>query len=249
MKVTFMHHSSFCVEWKDKAFIFDYFRGERIPEFTFQGEMPEFPADKEIYVFASHKHRDHFDMEIFRWKDKYPKMQYILPKDIKLSDNYLLKHGILPAVRESMHFMKNIDTLSLDGVEIKTFPSTDEGVAFLVEWEGKRFFHAGDLHWWHWQESDGIVNQYQEKTYKRQIDKLAEYDLDAAFVVLDERLGDAMFWGIDYFMRHVCAKYVFPMHLWQNYDLIRQYKSSEGTEEFCHRIVDVTGENQVWTGL
>ncbi len=33
---------------------------------------------------------------------------------------------------------------------IRAYGSTDLGVSFYVEAEGKRFFHAGDLNDWHW---------------------------------------------------------------------------------------------------
>lgn len=246
MKVTFIHHSCFCVEIKDKVFIFDYFRGNRIPGFSFQGVLPEFSREQKIYVFASHQHRDHFDMEIFEWRKTYPDIQYIFPKEIRLSDNYLTKNGIDPKVKEQIHYMKANSSLSLDGIEVETFLSTDEGVAYLVTYEGKTIYHAGDLHWWHWEEEEEVFNQYQEKTYKRQIDKLDGRKLDVAFVVIDQRLEQAVFWGIDYFMNHVNAAHVIPMHLWQNYGLIAQYKSLPQTESFRERILDVTEENQVF---
>lgn len=246
MKVTFIHHSSFCVELADKVFVFDYFRGDRIPEFSFGGKMPEFPRDQEIYIFASHKHRDHFDLEIFTWQEKYPKIRYILPKDIKLSDNYLAKNGIDPKVKERICHMKANTSLELEGLQIETLPSTDEGVAFLVTYQGKTIYHAGDLNWWHWEGEEEIFNQYQEKTYKRQIDKLAGRKIDLAFVVMDKRLSQAVFWGVDYFMEHAEADCVIPMHLWQDYGLISEYKERKEAADIRERILDVTGENQVF---
>lgn len=246
MKVTFIHHSSFCVELGTKVFVFDYFRGGRIPEFSFEGNMPKFSRDQEIYVFASHQHRDHFDLDILSWQEKYPKIRYIFPKEIKLSDNYLIKNGIDPKVKEQIYHMKANTSLDLEGIRIETLPSTDEGVAFLVTNQGKTIYHAGDLNWWHWEGEEDLFNQYQEKTYKRQIDKLAGRHIDLAFVVVDKRLGQAVFWGLDYFMEHVEADCVIPMHLWQDYGLVTECKSREGAAGFQERILSVTGENQVF---
>ncbi len=246
MRVTFIHHSSFCVELADKVFIFDYFRGSRIPEFSFGGKLPEFPRDQELYVFASHQHRDHFDLEILRWQEKYPKVRYIFPKEIKLSDNYLTKNGINPKVKEQIYHMKANTSLELEGLRIETLPSTDEGVAFLVTYQGKTIYHAGDLNWWHWEGEEELFNQYQEKTYKRQIDKLKGRRIDLAFVVVDQRLSQAVFWGLDYFMEHVDAGLVVPMHLWQDYSLIAACKEREAAAGFRERIFDVKGENQVF---
>lgn len=246
MRVTFIHHSSFCVEVEDKVFIFDYFKGDRIPDFEFRGKVPEFSKEQSIYVFASHRHQDHFDREVLSWQEKYPNIQYIFPKEIKFSDNYLIKKGIDPKVKERIHSMKANSSMSLDGIKIETLMSTDEGVAFLITYAGKTIYHAGDLHWWHWEGEEEIFNEYQEKTYKRQIDKLKNRKLDVAFVVIDQRLEKAVFWGIDYFMNHVDAAHVIPMHLWQNYGLIAQYKSLPQTQAFSKRILDVNEENQVF---
>lgn len=246
MKVTFIHHSSFCVEMADKVFLFDYFRGDRVPGITFHGKLPEFDPAKSIYVFASHKHPDHFDLEILTWKNKYPDIRYIFPKEIKFSDSYLIRHGIDPSVKEQINYIKPGSVLNLDGVKTEALLSTDSGVAFLISYAGKTIYHAGDLHWWHWEGEEASFNEYQEKTYKQEIDKLKDRKLELAFVVLDPRLEGAKFWGMDYFMHHVAAKHVIPMHLWQNYGMIEEYKSLPESRPFRERIPEVTGENQIF---
>lgn len=245
MKITFIHHSSFCVELEDKVFIFDYFNGNKIPEFSFQGKLPELDPEKIIYVFASHQHRDHFDMEIFSWREKYPDIRYIFPKEMRFSDNYLKKHGVDLSVKEQIYYMKPNTSLNLEDIHIETLLSTDTGVAFLVTCAEKTIYHAGDLHWWHWEGEEQVFLQYQERIYKAQIDKLKDRNVDVAFVVLDSRLSHGIFWGIDYFLNHVNASYVIPMHLWQKYSLIEQYKKMPQTQAFRERIIDIYEENQV----
>ena len=66
MKVIFVHHSCFVVEMEDVVLIFDYFEGNRVTGYTFTGVLPVFDKDKSIYFFASHKHQDHFDMNILK---------------------------------------------------------------------------------------------------------------------------------------------------------------------------------------
>lgn len=68
MKVIFVHHSCFVVEMEDVVLIFDYFEGNRVTGYTFTGVLPVFDKDKSIYFFASHKHQDHFDMNILNWQ-------------------------------------------------------------------------------------------------------------------------------------------------------------------------------------
>ena len=58
MNVTYIQHSGFSVDFADMMLVFDYWMGEiTIPE------------DKPVYVFVSHAHHDHFNEEIFEWKE------------------------------------------------------------------------------------------------------------------------------------------------------------------------------------
>lgn len=85
MQVIFIHHSCFLVEVDDLVLIFDYFGGDRVNGFHFTGKIPDYAPDTKIYMFASHKHQDHFDMDILRWSEKYTNIHYILSKDIRIS--------------------------------------------------------------------------------------------------------------------------------------------------------------------
>ena len=71
MQIIFIHHSCFLVEVDDKVLIFDYFDGNKLNGYTFTGKIPEYEPDTKIYMFASHSHKDHYDMDILRWAEKY----------------------------------------------------------------------------------------------------------------------------------------------------------------------------------
>ncbi|MDY6243002.1 MAG: MBL fold metallo-hydrolase, partial [Lachnospiraceae bacterium] len=88
MQVIFIHHSCFLVEVDNKVLIFDYFDRNRVNGYTFHGKIPTYEPDTPIYMFASHSHTDHFDMDILRWADQYPNIHYILSKDIRISPNF-----------------------------------------------------------------------------------------------------------------------------------------------------------------
>ena len=72
MKITYIHHSAFLVETESAYLLFDYF----------QRKLPEFSEEKPLYVFASHRHPDHFSKVIFELEEKHPKIHYILAFDI-----------------------------------------------------------------------------------------------------------------------------------------------------------------------
>ena len=71
MRVTFIGHSGFLVETATAYFLFDYFHGG----------IPALDRDKPLVVFASHKHRDHYNPEIFNLFEDYPWVCFVLDKD------------------------------------------------------------------------------------------------------------------------------------------------------------------------
>ena len=67
MKITYIHHSSFLAELERLYLLFDYIKGP----------LPELLPDKELLVFVSHRHEDHFSQNIWTLADKHPKIRYI----------------------------------------------------------------------------------------------------------------------------------------------------------------------------
>ena len=164
MQVIFIHHSCFLVEVDDLVLIFDYFGGDRVNGFHFTGKIPDYAPDTKIYMFASHKHQDHFDMDILRWSEKYTNVHYILSKDIRISPHFLQKHGIDPGVRKKVTFVSANNHYEVDDLKIQTLLSTDAGVAFYVNVRGVSIFHAGDLNDWKMEHVGELINGKQERT-------------------------------------------------------------------------------------
>ena len=44
---------------------------------------------------------------------------------------------------------------------------------------------------------------------------------------------------MDYFLSHIDAGYVFPMHLWEQYSVIAQYKERKESREWRERIMEI----------
>ena len=188
MQVIFIHHSCFLVEVDDLVLIFDYFGGDRVNGFHFTGKIPDYAPDTKIYMFASHKHQDHFDMDILRWSEKYTNVHYILSKDIRISPHFLQKHGIDPGVRKKVTFVSANNHYEVDDLKIQTLLSTDAGVAFYVNVRGVSIFHAGDLNDWKMEHVGELINGKQERTFRHEIRKLADKPVNFAFVPMDPRL-------------------------------------------------------------
>lgn len=202
MQITYIKHSGFLVELENHILLFDYF----------EGEIPELSEQKEIYIFASHSHQDHFNRDILKLKEQYPNARYIFPKDIKIPKSER---------KDFMFFLKKRDSIEVSDMKITSFRSTDEGVAFLVECEGKCIYHAGDLNWWHWEEEGEAYNRKMRGDYQKEISDLAALNqkMDVAFVVLDPRQEEQYYWGLEYFALHTQVDHIVPMHMWEEYQI------------------------------
>lgn len=246
MKIIYIHHSTFCVEIDGKVLVFDYYGGKGLPSCEYHGKMPEYPEDTPVYVFASHSHRDHFDAEVLRWSGRYRHIHYFFAKEVKkkLGNSMLKRLGFDETIKDKITYVRPKEKHEMEGVEVETLVSTDSGVAFLVTVSGKRIFHAGDLNWWRWEGETESFNLYQEATYKRQIDLLADRKPDVSFVVVDPRQEQNKFLGMDYFIQQVPTGYVIPMHLWKQYGLIKEYCGRAEHEQDRQRILLFEQENQ-----
>ena len=133
----------------------------------------------------------------------------------------------------------------LPGIAVETLPSTDEGVAFVVTAEGRTIYHAGDLHWWHWEGEDKAWNRNMEVNFKRYLVPLEGRTLDLAMVPLDPRLEGAADWGLTYFLEHTDPRRVLPMHQWGDFALTERFLARH--PQWADRVVPITAEGQQFT--
>ena len=246
MQVIFIHHSCFLVELDDKVLIFDYFDGNKVEGMHFTGKLPSYEPDTKIYMFASHSHKDHYDMDILRLTDKYPNIHYVFSKDIRISPHFLLKHGIDPAVRDRVTFVSPDNTYHVDDLDIMTLRSTDAGVAFYVTSNGVSLFHAGDLNDWEWDGAGDLINGRVRRAFRHEIKKLSEKPINVAFFPMDPKLMEYQFKGFDFFLQNTAAEFVFPMHMWQDYSGIAEYKKRLSNKDMADRVIEIERENQTF---
>ena len=221
MQVIFIHHSCFLVEVDDLVLIFDYFGGDRVNGFHFTGKIPDYAPDTKIYMFASHKHQDHFDMDILRWSEKYTNVHYILSKDIRISPHFLQKHGIDPGVRKKVTFVSANNHYEVDDLKIQTLLSTDAGVAFYVNVRGVSIFHAGDLNNWHWsEESTEAEIRKANGDFLAEVKYLKEKapEIDLALFPVDRRMGKDYMKGAKQFIEQIKTTIFVPMHFSEDYE-------------------------------
>ncbi len=237
MQITYIYHSCFTIELEKSVFVFDYF----------QGTLPKFPVNKHIFFFASHKHQDHFNMDIFRKFQPPYHVTYILSNDIRLNEKYLERYGYSASIKEQIVSVSKNNSYDItDEMQLQTLKSTDAGVAFLINAENKRIYHAGDLNWWHWENESKTFLLHQKQVYEEQIKKLCDMPIDVAFIPLDYRLGESAELGMMYFLMTVNVKTVFPMHLWEHYDLVEKCCTKGKLAEYKDKIYTIEKENESW---
>lgn len=249
MKVTHLYHSGFYMELQRMAFLFDYYRGP----------LPKLNPAMPLFVFASHVHADHFSFSIFTEGvfRAHPHVRYVLSKDIrrKYNRNFFLRMGVSEEQYGRITFLKAEEEYRMGGecrtagerrtdagspcgeLSVRTLASTDAGVAFLVEAEGKRIYHAGDLNWWSFAGAPYEEERRMERDYKREAAKLSGIALDVACLPLDARQGERFYLGFDWFMRHVEVRRAFPMHNWGEPGAAERLLGMPCSEPYRDRII------------
>lgn len=219
MNITYIHHSGFLVETDRFYYVFDYENGD----------LPTLNIEKPIYVLSSHSHGDHYNEKIF-----------------SLLKSMGMKH-IKAILSDDIEIPEDINTLSVSpynsyelthNLKLITFKSTDLGVAFLIEDDGKLIYHAGDLNDWVWDDESEQYNKQMTIDYRHEIDLLSKQlnnrEIDVAFVVLDPRQEQDYARGICYYMENIPSKMVYPMHYWDQPAIIDKFLNDH--PQYIHQI-------------
>ena len=98
--------------------------------------------------------------------------------------------------------------------------STDVGISFLIDLQGIRLFHAGDLNNWHWSEEST-----PQEILKAEGDFLAEIKIlqqkaplvDVAMFPVDSRIGKDYMRGAEQFVERIKTTIFAPMHFSEDY--------------------------------
>ncbi|MBC8059656.1 MAG: MBL fold metallo-hydrolase [Clostridiaceae bacterium] len=218
-KIHYIYHSGFVIETQNYLLVFDYYKepGKSIENSLFPSLLlaETIKEKKEIFVFCSHSHGDHFNPVILDWESYNSEIKYILSKDIKTStkkSNYI--------------FMEEDNEKEISNLYIKAYGSTDIGISFLVKADNLIIFHAGDLNWWHWKEDSLEEQHLAELNFKIQIAKLKkEETIDIAFFPVDPRLEEFYHVGGQYFGEQLHPNLLIPMHFADNLLVTKEFSA------------------------
>lgn len=240
MKLTYIFHSCFAVETDACVLLFDYWMDPA-------GAIPSVLAvDKPLYVLASHFHEDHFNRAIFDWRGRRPDVTYLLSKDI-------LKHR--RARREEADAWLAKGAVWQDSrLKVTATGSTDSGVSWVVEADGRRLFHAGDLNNWYARfltddYAGGTVYspdfgrdinpEQEEKRYLgelKDIRKVAD-GFDVAMFPVDGRIGNGYTRGARQFIARFRVGLLVPMHFvasgFESAWRMKEFAEAQGVGFWC----------------
>ena len=232
MHITFLDHSGFLVETASAALLFDWWKGE----------LPAIAPGAPLYVFASHRHEDHFKPEIFSLDNGEREVYFVLGHDIKLSPRSLERWGLSPETAEKCFTLRSGQTCVLPCASVEALSSTDEGAAFLVTAGSQTVFHAGDLNWWHWKGEEKAWNNNMAANFKAYTEPLRGRKIDLAMLPRDPRLDDAGIWGPKHFLELADIRKFLPMHQWGNFEFTKKFL--EAHPVFADRTLPVERAGQ-----
>ncbi len=131
--VHYLNHSAYAIETTNHFLVFDYFHFLAPPDNSSLQNgriVPEQLDGKQIVVFVSHDHGDHYDTSIWNWQLVRPDIKYVL--------------GFKPDVSKPYEFIEPRQAKTIGEVRVSAIKSTDAGVGFLAEVDGIVVFHPGD---------------------------------------------------------------------------------------------------------
>lgn len=219
MELTYLYHSGFVVETNRCVLVFDYWMDPA----HVMDRLVNPCGDKHVYVFVSHFHSDHFNKQIFAWREANPRtaFTYLLSRDI------LDHHRATQEVADA--WMEKGDRWHDHTISVTATGSNDSGVSWVVEVEGKRLFHAGDLCNWYarffsdntpetiYSHELGIrVNPTEEeRRFLQELDDIREVcpTIDIAMFPEDGRIGNGYTLGARQLISRLRVKLLVPMHL------------------------------------
>ncbi len=218
MKLHYIYHSGFALETDTFTVLIDYYKdtSEADPGKGWVHDQL-LPDPRPLYVLASHFHPDHFNKEVLTWREKHPDIHYIFSRDI-------LKHR-RAAEQDALWLCKG-EKYQDDLLSIQAFGSTDVGISFLMEIEGRRVFHAGDLNNWHWSdESTPEEIREAEGDYLAELNLLYEAapELHLALFPVDPRIGTDYMRGARQFVEKIRTHVFVPMHFGEDYTGARAF--------------------------
>lgn len=193
VKITYLTRSGWLAETENHLLLFDYvpYDGKNYDAFV-QLEFDKAVKNrKNLFIFISHEHDDHFYLNLLNWSKKYADLEIVLGWKYQSS-------------QLGTHQLRGREDKMIRQINVAVHPSTDAGSAFLVTVDGITIYHAGD----HAQWSTSLKEDFTKETayIKGKASKI-----DIAFIPVESRRSHVMD-GAVAATKILNPEYVLPMH-------------------------------------
>lgn len=235
MKISYIGHSGYVIEWKDCYMLFDYY----------EGELPKFDREKKLYIFVSHHHHDHYNPKIFELAKDLKRIEFIISDDVHVKEetDFQVREKISYVCAGQKYELYDQEDRAL---KIETLRSTDEGVAFLIEYQNRRIYYAGDLNLWLWMGETEEYNRNMSKRFYDEMEHLKGVKIDLAFAPLDPRQEEYYSLGMEALLETAKVEYLFPMHFWKKPEIIEQFRIEKSSCLKDTTMFQVAVPGQTW---
>ncbi len=248
MKVTYIYHSCFLVETAECYYLFDYYKGA-LPALNTEKPLLVFVSHshQDHYnpaVFAMLRQMSMKKVGAILPNDikpkNYPEGWSLLAESGEDAGNVMNSGSRKPSLNASGTAARCCTDMNvMNGrifkvyhsreyelpyhTRIRTLLSTDSGVAFLLTCPEGTFYHAGDLNDWITEDTPDGERRQMTGSFRAALRPLEGLSIDHACLPLDPHLGGHYADGFLYFLKHIGAKKVYPMHFWDKPEIIAQF--------------------------
>ena len=255
-KGIYLGHSGFLLELESATLIFDWY----------QGEIPPLRGDKPVYIFASNINQDHFRPEIFGAVEQLPHAEIFIGYDHSISEVDTFLDGLPEKIQDHVSCFDGEARLYSENEEmlVSSIPATENGVAFIVEIEGKTIFHGGTLYlnqtaseeeyntWYKKMKTEQpelnvadyeMYLEHCEEEFGKCTEKIKGRVFDYAMLPLEPKHGDIGERTIKRYMQVAEYKTWSPMQLHGMYEAVDEFVT--GYPEFAKNMIGVTTKSGV----
>ena len=199
-----------------------------------EGRLSLPSEEKPLVVFASHRHADHWNRLTLDFAKRKGKTIFVLSDDIPAS---VIPDDLI------VEWVKPHQKVTVEGIDIQTLRSTDEGVAFIITHAEQTIYYAGDLNYWHWEGESDEYNEAMGVAYRSEMKRLPSH-LDLAFVPVDPRLGSFYSLGVKTLLGYTTVGTLVPMHFWGDGSVCSRLEDE--LVEFTGQVVHLDESPYTW---
>jgi len=156
LTVHYLAHSAWLVETARRFLVLDYgvlpARDETAAGSLAAGclgihsQQPDWlgQSGKPVFVFASHRHRDHYHPGLHQWLAHLTGQGHVFVLGLDPTD----QDPAVPGPPERTLLVRPDEVREIGDARLRSFASTDQGVALLVQFPELTIYHGGDLACW-----------------------------------------------------------------------------------------------------